>query len=237
MRNILKLVVYDNLAYATKRFEKNVYLGSICSILRIASESDFDEILICDPLKELVRNPCLANLMLHNSLIPLSISASYDLTSYHRVLSDGYDKVCIPYEHFMKNRNSITNLIGKFGRQAVSLVIDYEIVNETRLLYSRNSERSHIDILKLDYQNLSDISELVLQNVDRDGALVGLDYKVLEPISIDLNRPIILTGGFAGEPIPSHHKGRNQLSIASSTYFSTSASRSGARVSLLKAVG
>lgn len=234
MRKILKLVLYDSSCWATNNFERSIYLGSVCSTIRNASEADFDEILICDPSKVLRANTRLQVALVQNSQIPIAIAASYSVEDNRCLLRAGYDKVCIPLFHYVTHCVEFRVLTEEFGRQVLMSVIDYEYQNGRRTVYDRHGNTLGPSIADLPFEKLSEISEFVVQNVTGDGSLSGLDYGVLDLIAALDGRPIILTGGYRGESLPATTPGPNILSVAASTYFATQHGVGGGLKSLLK---
>ena len=185
-----------------EKFDNWRTVGSVMQAVRVQSRRDVDEIVLLDvnASKEgRVINVELVSEVASFLRIPLTVGGGISsIDDVSRLLEAGADKVVIGSAAVLEN-GLIPNLSKEFGSQALVVAID---VIETRSLPavaifsgSEIVDRSPVDLAVEMVQRGA--GELLVQSVDRDGTLRGLDTRVLAEISKAVSVPVLASSGLA----------------------------------------
>ena len=112
----------------------------------------------------------------------------------YQLIQMGYDKIFFR-SIFLKDPSKINEFSQEFGSSTLGIVIDYS----KKILRPKNviSEKK-LDVY-LERVNSLECSEVILQNVDRDGTAIGLDYENFKKYrNLVKCKSIILAGGCSG---------------------------------------
>ena len=117
-----------------------------------------------------------------------------------RYFKFGADKILINTSAY-DNDKLISEISKYYGSQAVSIMIDYRKNNKNINLYSHYGSTLENISIKDQLQNLNSLKcgEIILNSIDNDGNGAGLDYSIIDEISPNITKPILLMGG-AGKP-------------------------------------
>ncbi len=112
----------------------------------------------------------------------------------------GADKVLVN-SLFFDDKKVIEKIAGLYGKQAVSLMVDYKRYEKNIYAFKNNgNDKSDvIDDIFLKKLNQSCTGEIIFNSIDRDGTGTGLDLKFSNKIGNKIKKPILLMGG-AGKP-------------------------------------
>ncbi|WP_265360293.1 AglZ/HisF2 family acetamidino modification protein [Leptospira levettii] len=196
------LLVKDGGLVKTQKFSDPKYVGDPINAVKIFNEKEADELIFIDidatryakePDLKLLKN--LAN----ESRMPLCYGGGVKTVSQAKaVVSMGIEKVALS-SIVVENPNIISDIADEIGSQSVVAVLDikkkklsinYEIWTHNG---TRNSKLDPID-LSLKLQSLG-AGEIVINSIDHDGMMNGLDFPILEKIYSQLSIPMTIIGG------------------------------------------
>jgi cyclase len=113
------------------------------------------------------------------------------------LLRSGADKVVVNTSIYNED-NFIKKLASEFGEQCVVASMDIKHIKEDEYqVYTENGSKhvngSAKDLIKFVEKNA--VGEIYLNSIDRDGTGQGYDMRILDLLSDDISKPVILAGG------------------------------------------
>lgn len=184
----------------TRKFCDPKYVGDPINAIKIFNEKEVDELLLLDigasregrePEYELLRDVATECFM------PLCYGGGISrLEHAERLFRLGVEKVCL--QTATRNDLSLVEQIaGRYGSQAVAGSVDVKIDwKGAHQLYwaadrtTDNDLKGHLDRLQS-----AGVGEIVLNSVDRDGMMSGMDLKLIHRVATDLKVPLVALGG------------------------------------------
>ncbi|MUK38115.1 hypothetical protein GNP82_11185 [Aliivibrio fischeri] len=197
-RIIAKVTIFDGIAYQTKNFKPNVYLGCPVNTCNILSDQGCQELVL-----NFVRsapNMKFVEDVLSVCRSPVTVGGVCDdIKDYTRLISSGAEKIIVS-DSLWSGVDKISKLSERFGRQAIAVSVDYIEEDGERHIVSGLSRTERVGRL-VDLINtipIDLVGELILNNVSRDGTEVGLDFAVTDYLNSQHKElPIILSGGLS----------------------------------------
>lgn len=185
----------------TYKFKDPKYIGDSINAIRIFNEKEVDELLVLDiTASKEGRHPnySLIERFASECFIPLAYGGGIKTVEQARQLfSIGVEKICLQTSA-IDDPTLITKLSDQFGSQSVlvSLDIKRNLFGQPQLFSSKLSKNLSIDwtgFLKKVVK--AGAGEIVLNTVDRDGTMQGMDLDLIELASKMISVPIIAVGG------------------------------------------
>lgn len=188
-------------AVVSRNFDRFITVGDPLSQFRIMDSNKADEISIIN-LHRGGRSPVSNFSRLLYKLVDVSstpISAGGGINSQSDAdtfMKTGIEKISIPINAEGSNLFLFKYVSHRYGKQAVQATLDYSL-SET--LYTIRKSKSPVNIEELSllierYLN-SGAGEIVVTNMERDGARAGLDLSLLDLVNYGIGVPILLSGG------------------------------------------
>jgi imidazole glycerol phosphate synthase subunit HisF len=105
------------------------------------------------------------------------------------------------------NLSGIKGLVDRFGKQAIACSIDYKEIDGVRWIVTGNKRDRIVGRLDDYFEDLYDLKcgEIMFTNITRDGEGRGMDNDLSNLESFRI--PIVLSGGYGLEEIPSNVDG------------------------------
>lgn len=183
-----------------KSFDSWRTVGSVVATAKVFSRRDVDELVLLDVSARARGKTVDAELV--SSLaeflrVPFCVGGGInDMQQIELLLSSGADKVVLGTSAL-----SDPSIIGQaakfFGSQAVVCAIDYRENNGSPKVTSSSGSILHdlhpVELAKIAEQ--SGAGELLLQNVDRDGSMEGVNLEITGDVCSSVNVPVIASGG------------------------------------------
>ncbi len=195
------LLIRGNKLVKTTRFKDDVYIGDPVNAARIFSDKAVDEIIVLDidatkegraPNYELIAE------IAGECFMPVTYGGGIThVDQVRKLIRSGIEKVVInSYAYF--STQLVVECAGIFGSQAVVGGIDVKkkILGSYRLMST--SATVAIDIsLEEHVFNLVEagVGELFINNIDRDGQMLGYDLELIKRVVKSVNIPVIACGG------------------------------------------
>lgn len=199
-RIIPTLLLKDQGFYKSEKFKNLRYLGDPINILKIFNEKEVDEVLILDisaskegrePQYDFLRD------LAGEAFMPLGYGGGISsIAQIKKILNMGFEKVCINHAA-LANPDFVKEAAHVFGSSTIAVVVDvkksffgkYEVYNHV-------NSKSVMDPITW-VKQLEDIGvgEIILNNVDRDGAMKGYDLDLVRSVSQKIKIPLVASGG------------------------------------------
>jgi cyclase len=195
------LLLHNEKLVKTVKFKNPVYVGDPINAIRIFNEKEVDEIVLLDisasktnsgPNFKLIEN------IAGECFMPLCYGGGItNMEHVDKLFSIGVEKVCIQTEAIRKI-SFINDVANKYGSQAITVSVDIK-----RNIWGSNKIFSYLIGKSLNINWLEGISsfieagagEIMLNSIDRDGTMKGMDLESIEMVSKSINVPLIAIGG------------------------------------------
>lgn len=185
----------------TQKFTKPTYVGDPINAIRIFNEKEVDELLILDidaSKSKVDPNYKLIEQFAGECFMPLAYGGGIQSIEQARTLfSLGIEKICLQTAA-LKDLSLIERIAHQFGNQSIMVSVD---IKKNWLdhycLYSAQHEKKinkNWRAYLMDLVNAG-TGELILNAVDRDGMMQGMDLVLIAEVSKIINIPLIAIGG------------------------------------------
>jgi cyclase len=185
----------------SRKFDRFITVGNPISQFKIMDSNKADEISIINlhrgGLSTISEFSSYLQGIVKVSSTP--ISAGGGIKSYGDVdilMESGIEKLSIPIYDEFSNLSIFEYVARKYGKQAVQGTLDYSELDSfysVRRSIKRISYKDLINLIKKYIE--SGAGEIVLTNIERDGARQGLDLGLLPIVDCGISAPILLSGG------------------------------------------
>ncbi|MBM4100495.1 MAG: imidazole glycerol phosphate synthase cyclase subunit [Planctomycetes bacterium] len=194
------LMLNDGLV-KTSRFAKAKYVGDPINAIRIFSDKEVDELMVLDigasrggkePNYELIEQ------FAGECFMPLCYGGGVrTVEQARRLFALGVEKVCLQ-SAALDDLSIVTRIAEQFGSQSVLVSVDIKSNwLGKNLLYSSRSGKA-IDRPWLQFLRdavTAGAGEIVLNSVDRDGTMQGMDLALIREASAAVPVPLVAVGG------------------------------------------
>ena len=185
-----------------KQFQNYIDTGKPSSTVKIYTSQYADELMFIDIEATLGSRKALIKTIKEAakySLMPFTVGGGIKtIDDIRDLLISGADKVLIT-SAACENPNFIKEAVKVFGSQAIVAGIDYKLDKKTKknLVWTRcGTNLTNISPVDLSEKlRLSNVGEIMLNCIDRDGMMQGYDLSLSKEISKNLDIPIISSGG------------------------------------------
>jgi imidazole glycerol-phosphate synthase subunit HisF len=195
------LLLSDHGLVKTRKFRQPIYIGDPINTVRIFNDKECDEIVLLDiGATKLGREPnyTLIQEVAGECFMPISYGGGITrLEQVKRIIRAGVEKVVVN-SAATTNLSLISEIAAFYGSQAVVVSIDV-----TKSLFGKWSVRSHGGTQKTSLELLpylqrviaAGAGEILLNNIDRDGEMVGYDLDLVQQVTGSCTVPVIACGG------------------------------------------
>jgi cyclase len=197
---IIPTILTDGLTVVKgEKFDNWRTVGSAEATARLNAKRDLDELLFLD-VKSRSRNSMIdLTLLAHFSDvldIPFSVGGGINsLEDAKKCFKFGAEKVVLGTAA-IKNPKIISEIADVFGNQAIIVSVDFECDDSNRVLINSGTTESDLDGMEF-IAKLADLGagEVLVQSVQRDGTLIGMDLQRITHVSRVTTLPVIASGG------------------------------------------
>jgi imidazole glycerol-phosphate synthase subunit HisF len=195
------LLLKDGGLVKTIKFGDPKYVGDPINAIRIFNEKEVDELMVIDIMATKERrepNFFLIEQFAGECFMPLCYGGGINsVDQVKRLFSLGVEKVCLQAAA-IERPSLITEIASRFGSQSVLISVD---VKKNwlgkRQVYQASTgktiSRSLPDHLKCIVE--AGAGEILLNVMDRDGVMGGMDVELINKVSSSLSVPLIAVGG------------------------------------------
>jgi len=224
-RVIPTLLLSNGGVYKTRLFKNPEYIGDPINAVRLFNDLEVDEIVVLGTdISKTNTSPDydLISDIAAEAFVPLTYGGgitSVDVAN--RIMRSGVEKIAI--NHCVHHDKSIITRCAKlFGSQSVVVSIDY-----TKKMIAGLRQYDHVSKRTLKVTPLSaaieadklGAGEVLLNSVDRDGSMSGLDYDTIYSVSDSINIPVIACGGAGTLDHLKHAEEAGASAIAAGSMF------------------
>lgn len=196
-RAIPSIVIQDGLAYVTRQFRKQIYIGDPFNIVRIFNEKYVDEINFVHPGDSLIDLSFLEDLC-GEAFMPITYSGGIrNIEDVKAIISCGVDKVGVR-SGLIDGCLNLKEISGAIGQQATVLNVDLAQSWRRRLMVMiyKNGKKRLIDFDEyLSNLTSDDFGEVVIRSVRYDGMRKGVDTAVAAFIDRFPSNSVLYSGG------------------------------------------
>ena len=199
---IIPTILTDGLTVVKgEKFDNWRTVGSAEATARLYASRDVDELLFLDVTARSRNSLIDRTLLTHFSNVldvPFSVGGGIDsLEDAKFCFRFGAEKVVLGTSA-IKNPKLITEIADVFGNQAVIVSMDFENDVSNRIRIGSGSGETEANSLEF-IENLAVLGagEILLQSVQRDGSLSGMDFNRISQVSSMTTLPVIASGGAA----------------------------------------
>ena len=199
---IIPTILTDGLTVVKgEKFDNWRTVGSAEATARLYASRDVDELLFLDVNARSRILMIDRNLLTHFSNVldvPFSVGGGINsLEDAKFCFRFGAEKVVLGTAA-IRNPKLITEIADVFGNQAIIVSMDFENDVSTRIRIESGSLETEIQSLEF-IENLAALGagEILLQSVQRDGTLTGMDLSRIAQVSSMTTLPVIASGGAA----------------------------------------
>lgn len=175
-------------------------VGSVIAAAKVFSRRDVDELVLLDVSARSRGKTIdfeLVSSVAEFLRVPFCVGGGIDnIDQIKSILSSGADKVVLGTSS-LSGSNLIENAANFFGSQAVVCSVDYKEINGTPKVTSHSgSKLHHIHPVELAVMaEKMGAGEILLQNVQRDGTMSGVNVEIIREVASSVNVPVIASGG------------------------------------------
>jgi cyclase len=196
------LLLSDGMLIKTRKFSNPKYIGDPINAIRIFNEKEVDELIVLDiyasrnnrePDFDLIRQ------FASECFMPLCYGGGISsLDQAKKLFALGIEKICIQSAAF-NDISLITQIANIYGNQAVVVAVDIKrnIFGQIRLYDSSRGKIINSITYETFIKNVIEAGagEILLNSVDRDGMMEGVDYDMVTDIKKRIGVPLIVMGG------------------------------------------
>jgi cyclase len=226
---IIPVLLIDEKGQAVKsiRFQRKIYLGDPVNMVSIFNAFRVDELVLLDIAAtncgRLISLDLMADLA-SEAKMPFSVGGGIsNLEDIRRVLSNGAEKVVISTAG-LERPEFIREAADRFGSSSIVVCVDVKRNFLGRQTVRTRSGARTIDLSPLEAALMMEgmgAGELIVQSIDRDGAMNGYDLTLLNAIASVVGIPVIALGGAGAlEHIKDAYANTNASAFASGSLFS-----------------
>lgn len=197
---IIPTILTDGLTVVKgEKFDNWRTVGSAEATARLFASRDLDELLFLD-VKARSRNSMIDRTLLthfSNVLdIPFSVGGGINsLEDAKTCFKLGAEKVVLGTAA-IRSPKVISEIADVFGNQAIIVAVDFENDDRDGIIIKSGTTKSDVDGMEF-IANLADLGagEVLIQSIQRDGTLTGMDLRRIARVSRITSLPVIASGG------------------------------------------
>lgn len=185
----------------TIKFANPKYVGDPINAIRIFNEKEVDELLVLDiEASKAKREPDydLIEQFAGECFMPLAYGGGITTVDQaKRLFSIGVEKVSVQ-TIALTNLKLVSDIASRYGNQSVVVAIDIKknLLGRHKLFSSATGKLLDQDWLQfLKTAVDAGAGEILLNSVDRDGAMSGMDLPLIERATVSCPVPLIAVGG------------------------------------------
>lgn len=201
VRLIPVLLIHRNGIYKSINFSNYKYIGDPINAIRIFNDLEVDEICILDidvsknnesPNYELIED------IASEAFMPFSYGGGIKTVDQaKKIFNLGIEKIIVNHV-IHQNLSLITECAERFGSQSIIASIDFKknIFNKYLCYDHVSKKKLNTGVIDLVVSaEKAGAGEILINSVDRDGLMTGMDIKLINELNKLTNIPIIACGG------------------------------------------
>ena len=197
---IIPTILTDGLTVVKgEKFKNWRTVGSAEATARLYASRDVDELLLLDVTARSRNTVIDKNLLLHFSNVlevPFAVGGGISTVEDAKLcFRYGAEKVVLGTAA-ISNPKLVTEIADLFGSQAVIVAVDFEQDDSDQIMENSGKKQSEQQAFTfIESLELLGAGEILLQSVQRDGTLSGMDFDRIKHVSSLTKLPVIASGG------------------------------------------
>ncbi len=195
-RIIITLTFLDGILFRTKKFKPDYrYTKNFVDLWTI------DELILIDLSNNKFSKKFLnlVNFFSSNCFVPITVGGGIrSLEDADLYFKYGSDKILLG-SNVITNPNLITQISKKYGNQSIVQSLDCEkTLNSSIYTVKGKSGNKDLKISPIEFGKISlsyGAGEILINNIDNDGSLLGYDLDLINQVTKKLDCPILALGG------------------------------------------
>jgi cyclase len=199
---VIPTILTDGLTVVKgEKFNNWRTVGSAEATARLYASRDVDELMFLDVTARSRKTMIDTNLLNHFTDVldvPFSVGGGINsLEEAKACFRHGAEKIVLGTAAIL-NPTLITEIANIFGNQAIIVSIDFESDSTNEILIESGTKQAEIQSFEF-IENLENLGagEVLLQSVQHDGTLTGMDFNRIACVSRLTSLPVIASGGAA----------------------------------------
>ncbi len=187
--------------FKTRKFANPKYIGDPINAIRIFNEKEVDELMVLDITASRDRHAPDYELIAQfagECFMPLAYGGGIRTIEQARQLFTlGVEKICLQTAA-LENVSLVSRLAEQFGEQSMMVSVDVkkDLLGRYKLYSAANGKTLPDDWRNYIMQAVqSGAGEVLLNAVDRDGMMQGMDLTLISRVAESISVPIIAVGG------------------------------------------
>jgi len=185
----------------TTKFENPKYIGDPINAIKIFNDKEVDELILLDieasKEKKNIDFKLISNIA-SECFMPLCYGGGIkDIDSIRKILQLGVEKIAINSYAF-ENPDFIKEAALLFGSSSIVISVDVKknLFGKYEIWTNGGTKKIKIGLNEavLNIEQLG-AGEILINSIDKDGTMLGYDYKLIEQLSQLVSIPVIATGG------------------------------------------
>ena len=183
----------------TVQFSEPVYIGDPLNTVRLFNEKKSDEILIIDISATRDKKPNFK--LIENIAEVARMPVAYGGGIKHKsdaikIFRSGIEKISIN-SLFFEDINEVKEILKSVGSQSLVVTLDIKKINNNYSIFLDNGKNFVSNDLIGIIKKIEDIGlgEIIINNIDRDGTMVGYDDELIQLFYNNSSIPLTILGG------------------------------------------
>ena len=185
----------------THKFRDRTYIGDPCNAIKIFNEKEVDELILLDiQATNNKSNPSFEFIseIASECFMPFAYGGGIaSLEDMNRIIYSGAEKIIINTQAIL-NPILVQQAAEKFGSQSIVVSIDVkkDFLGRYKVYLHNQKKIRNLDPVSfaIQMQELG-AGELMVNSVDKDGTMTGMDLDLIKMISTKVDVPVIACGG------------------------------------------
>jgi len=185
----------------TLKFDNPKYVGDPLNAIRIFNDKLVDELIVLDitaSKENKEPNYALIEQFAGECFMPLCYGGGIKTVEQaNRIFALGVEKICLQTSA-LKDLKIVTQLAERFGNQSILVSVDIkkDWRSKLKLYESYTGKTSNQDWKEFLIKAVeAGAGEIVLNSVERDGTMKGMDLDLIKKVSDIISVPLIAVGG------------------------------------------
>jgi cyclase len=185
----------------TTKFKNPVYLGDPRNVVKIFNEKEVDELILLDinatPDNKPIQFQTIYEIV-SEAFMPVAYGGGIrSLEHARRMLALGVEKIVLNSYAF-ENPAFVTQAAASFGSSSVVVSIDAKrnLFGKYEVFVNGGRKNTHLDpVQHAMHMQERGAGEILINSIDRDGAMQGYDLNLIRAVSAAVSIPVIACGG------------------------------------------
>ena len=219
------ILIEDDDVIKNINFNEKVYIGDPLNIVRLFNDKKCDEILILDiSATEKKSHPNFKLIKKIAEVARMPVAYGGGVKSEEQaveIFSSGIEKIFFN-SLFFENKKEIKKIINSVGSQSLVVTFDIKKIDKKyNIVCDRGKTVVSNDIISIikEAQQI-EVGEIIINNIDRDGTMIGYDDNLTKIIYDNTAIPITILGGVGkSEDISNSIKKFGNIGYACGSFF------------------